>query len=284
VNFNQVVLLSFLFLLVACKARDFNAGEVASTKSSDVPISYDTAASIGIILLRSKSESSKIQANALACGYTKSVVSRVDAKNSKYFWKTVYGDRMTTPGSTCLLTDVAYTVSVEGAQKAGEGCPVAGVESGTYALKRSELLIGDVAGCDLTPVGQQETTKYTSQEGCSVTKKFRPSGTQFTVYRNPSSVNFSDVAYLNDYSSGNFAYCLDRKTNISHIQNESGTEITISCDEHKNRDYTMRGKVEVYLAKDGEPVSIKMDGQRKGWFGWKQEVAVECRNLVKNGD
>jgi hypothetical protein len=280
---SNFVVISLFVLPAACKSRDFNTSETSSTKTPLPPKSYDNAAAINTILSRSKGIAAEIQANALTCGYTRSTVRLVSANGSKYFAKTVYGDRMTTPGETCLLQDLTYSVNVEGAEKAAKECPVNGVKSGNYVLKSDELLVGGVANCDLVSVADVKSVVYVNQEGCNVEKKARGNGYILSIWKNRKSL--AEASYSSDYSAASYDYCSDEKTNINFLDGAKGTGVMISCSESQKGNATTRGRVDFSLTKDGDLTEIKVDGQKKGFFGWKQEVKEECLNLsVLNPD
>ena len=54
----------------------------------------------------------------------------------------------------------------------------------------------------------------------------------------------------------------------------------ISCSGHENGHTTIRGRVDISMM-GGELSEVKIDGQRKGIFDWKQDVKIECLNLKK---
>ena len=123
-----------------------------------------------------------------------------------------------------------------------------------------------------------KNTIYKSNEGCEVELEQRAKGV-FLFFMKDGK-NRGNVGYLNDFSSANFVYCSDEKTRINHYTGSKGTGLMISCNEHQNGEAVTRGRLDISII-NGEPEEIKIDGQRKGLFGWKQEILLQCTNLVK---
>ena len=42
-----------------------------------------------------------------------------------------------------------------------------------------------------------------------------------------------------------------------------------------------RGRIDLSLDTEGNHIEVKIDGQIKGFFGWKQDVKIECLNLAQ---
>lgn len=121
------------------------------------------------------------------------------------------------------------------------------------------------------------TVKYSNDDGCLVEKEQRRNGVVLYVTKGDEK---EVVGYGNDYSFGDFTYCADDSTDINFFEGSQGTGIMISCSGHENGHKTTRGRVDISIM-DGELSEIKIDGQIKGFFGWKQDVKLECINLVK---
>jgi len=122
------------------------------------------------------------------------------------------------------------------------------------------------------------TTTFSNNDGCVVEKDQRANGVVLYVSIGDQK---EIVGYGNDYSFGDFAYCSDDKTDINFFEGSLGTGIMISCSGHENGHKTTRGRVDISL-KNGAPTEIKIDGQVKGFFRWKQDTKIECLNLIKN--
>ncbi|MBT4790801.1 MAG: hypothetical protein HON90_04460 [Halobacteriovoraceae bacterium] len=119
--------------------------------------------------------------------------------------------------------------------------------------------------------------KYSNEDGCSVEQEQRANGVVLYVTKGDEK---EVVGYGNDYSFGDFSYCAEGYTDIHTFEGSQGLGIMISCSGHVNGHKTTRGRVDISIM--GEQLSeVKIDGQIKGFFGWKQDVKLECLNLVQ---
>lgn len=124
-----------------------------------------------------------------------------------------------------------------------------------------------------------DLTVFSNSEGCTVEKEVRNNGTLLFISKGDKR---EVVGYANDFISfGDFVYCADEKTQINSFVGSKGTRILIACSEHKNENAVTRGRVDISLDTQGNPVEVKIDGQRKGLFSWKKDTNVECANLVQ---
>lgn len=119
---------------------------------------------------------------------------------------------------------------------------------------------------------------FTNSEGCEIEKEVRNNGTILYVSQNGKR---EYVGYGNNYEFGDFTYCAEDKTDINHFSGSQGTGILISCSGHTNGHIKTRGRVDISLDENGDPVEVKIDGQIKGFFGWKQDVKINCTDLKK---
>lgn len=122
------------------------------------------------------------------------------------------------------------------------------------------------------------TSVYSNDKGCKVEKDQKANGV--VLYVNLGNRN-EVIGYANDYSFGDFVYCAGDNTEIDYFNGVQGTGILIACSEHQNGHRVTRGRVDLSLDLEGNPVEIKIDGQVKKLFGWAQDVEIECSNLVK---
>ncbi len=121
------------------------------------------------------------------------------------------------------------------------------------------------------------TVKYSNDDGCLVEKEQRRNGVVLYVIKGDEK---EVIGYGNDYSFGSFVYCAKENTEVNYFEGSQGTSIMISCSGHENGHRTTRGRVDISLM--GEDLSeIKIDGQVKSFFGWKQDVKLECLNLAQ---
>lgn len=110
---------------------------------------FETPEKIGRILNSSYGPLQGVRTNDATCGYTRSIISRVEVTKSRYFAKPSYGDRMNTPAQTCIMQGVDFIVNVEGASRAPAGCPVTGPDSGSYLISEDQVKVHDVLDCEL---------------------------------------------------------------------------------------------------------------------------------------
>ena len=122
-----------------------------------------------------------------------------------------------------------------------------------------------------------DTVTYSNSDGCVVEKEQRRNGV--VLYVTKGDVK-EIVGYGNDYSFGDFVYCDEDYTDINYFEGSQGTGIMISCSGHKNGHKVTRGRVDISVM-GGEISDISIDGQVKGFFGWKQDTELKCSNLVK---
>lgn len=121
---------------------------------------------------------------------------------------------------------------------------------------------------------------YTNDSGCKVEVENRRNGVIYYVSQEKKNKN-EVVGITNDLTKGTFAYCKDSVLKITSSEVFNGTEVTMSCSEHKNDNAVTRGAVNIYI-NDGKLRTILIDGQVKRRFlGWKQDTKIECLNLVK---
>lgn len=123
-----------------------------------------------------------------------------------------------------------------------------------------------------------DSTFYSNADGCEVEVYERKHGVIMYVNKD----KYREVlGYGNEYSFADFSYCAEDYIDISSFQGAKGTGVIIGCSGHQNGHKTTRGRVDISLDSEGNPVEIKLDGQVKGFFSWKQDVMIECLNLVK---
>jgi len=271
-----VILATVAFASSACKQRDFNS----ETNSNAVaPKSYEKTEQIKTLLRHAAGVRAEIETNNITCGYSNSTVSRVTTEYTKYFRKATYGDRMFTPARTCVIQTPKFFVEVTGAANAPEGCPVRGNDKGTYETEnRSSVLISALESCELDSYEYVKKVIYKSPEGCEVGVEQRKDFVILSFWKDRR--NYGNIEYANDFSSADFGYCSEENTQVNHFTGSKGTGLMISCSEHQNGDAVTRGRVDISIL-NGELKEVKIDGQRKGWFGWKQEALLECTNLLK---
>ncbi|RZF21620.1 MULTISPECIES: hypothetical protein [Halobacteriovorax] len=123
-----------------------------------------------------------------------------------------------------------------------------------------------------------ETTIFSNSEGCVVEKEQRRNGVILYLSKGDQQ---QVVGFTNDYQLADFVYCADDKTEINYLDGSLGTGIMISCNGHRNGHAVTRGRVDISLDTDGNPTEVKIDGQKKGLFTWKQKTLIECNNLVQ---
>ena len=137
-----------------------------------------------------------------------------------------------------------------------------------------KLLIGLMLTVSSLSIAQMTT--YTNNLGCKVVEDVRANGTTLTVTQGDQH---EIVGYGKDYSFGDFTYCSDEKADIDTFEGSQGTAILISCSEHQNGHEITRGRVDISKMQ-GQLTEVKVDGQVDGFFGWKQELNINCTNLV----
>ncbi len=122
------------------------------------------------------------------------------------------------------------------------------------------------------------TANYSNDEGCLVEKEQRNNGVVLYISKDDQQVV---IGYGNNYEFGDFTYCAEDKTDITFYSGTKGTGILISCSGHTNGHAFTRGRADISLDAEGRPASVLIDGQKKGFFGWSQEIKINCSNLVQ---
>ncbi len=124
---------------------------------------------------------------------------------------------------------------------------------------------------------QADTLKYSNGDGCNVEVDNRNNGQIFYVSKNGKS---EIVGITHNLTAGNFAYCNESALQINSFVGSKGTGIMMSCSGHVNGNATTRGRVDIEIM-DQELSRIAIDGQVKGFFGWRQDTKIVCNNLVR---
>ena len=142
-----------------------------------------------------------------------------------------------------------------------------------------KILIGLTLLASTTSFATIHVVKYANGDGCFVEKEQRRNGVVLYVTKGDEH---EVVGYGNDYSFGDFAgYCAHDKTDVHFFEGSLGTDLMVSCSGHENGHATTRGRVDIGIM-DGELSKVKIDGQVQNILGWwKQDVKIECLNLVK---
>jgi hypothetical protein len=136
----------------------------------------------------------------------------------------------------------------------------------------SALLISMSANADtLTYSG-----KY-SGDGCDVDVETRTNGQIFYVSKDGKT---EIIGLTKDLSKGTFAYCDDSALQIHSFTGNKGTGIMMACSGHKNGSATTRGRVDIEII-NKKLTNIAIDGQKKGFFTWKQDTKIVCSNLLR---
>lgn len=118
---------------------------------------------------------------------------------------------------------------------------------------------------------------YVSSEGCVIQKEQHKNGVVLYISQGREQ---TVLGFGNDYSFGDFTYCADEYTEINHFEGSQGVGIMIACSEHQNGHAVTRGRAEISIIQ-GQLNEIKLEGQVKGFLGWKQDLALSCTNLVR---
>ena len=114
--------------------------------------------------------------------------------------------------------------------------------------------------------------KYTNKDGCVVTVENRRNGAVYFLSKGSAS---AVIGVPSDHKEGDIAgFCKKAK-----ITQKSET-LNLACDaESEAGSVTTRGKATIVLTKGLS--SIDMLGERKGFFGWKVDTEINCRDLTK---
>jgi len=127
-----------------------------------------------------------------------------------------------------------------------------------------------------TPATASDFARYANDSGCEVELETRSNGRIFYVSKDEKT---EIVGVTNDYSQGTFAYCADSALQIHYMEGSRGTGIMLSCDAHSNGYATTRGRVDIEII-EGKLTRILIDGQVKRFFGWRQDVLMDCDGLL----
>ncbi len=127
-----------------------------------------------------------------------------------------------------------------------------------------------------TPAAASDSVRYSNDSGCEVELETRSNGRIFYVSKDGKT---EIVGVTNDYSQGTFAYCADSALQIHYIEGSRGTGIMLSCNAHANGYAKTRGRVDIDII-EGELTRISIDGQVKRFFGWRQDVLMNCDGLL----
>lgn len=112
---------------------------------------------------------------------------------------------------------------------------------------------------------------------CVIVKEKRSNGSVFYIETSKAK---EVVGLADDLSFGTFAYCSDKALQIHSFEGRAGKVVMLSCDEHQNGVAVTRGRVDLEIV-EGNLKSLSIDGQVKKLFRWKQDIDVQCSNLVK---
>lgn len=142
-------------------------------------------------------------------------------------------------------------------------------------MRINVLIMMAVLSC--VPSAFAQTSIYKNQDGCTVEVEARRNG---TIYYVSAGENVEVLGVTNDLRSGTFAFCDDSVLEVHSLEGSQGVGVMLSCSAHQNGHATTRGQARIDIIK-GELKELSIDGQIKGFFGWKQDTKVVCLNLKK---